>query len=43
MTRERQVGDEAPEIDLERVGGGRFDLCSARGRPVLVSFHRYAT
>jgi peroxiredoxin len=35
------VGDAAPEIDLPRTPGGRWRLSDARGRPVLVVFHRH--
>lgn len=32
------VGQEAPAFDLERLEGGRLDLSSHRGRPVVVNF-----
>lgn len=32
-------GDEAPEFDLARDGGGRVTLSSFRGRPVAVYFY----
>lgn len=33
-----EVGDSAPAINLDRLGGGQTSLGSLRGRPVLVNF-----
>jgi|GEM_PF-1011676 len=33
------VGDVAPEIDVETTGGGRFKLSEQRGRWVVVFFY----
>jgi cytochrome c biogenesis protein CcmG, thiol:disulfide interchange protein DsbE len=32
------VGDQAPPLSLQRLGGGTVDLASLRGRPVWVNF-----
>jgi peroxiredoxin len=36
-------GEVAPDFELERVRGGRFDSRAMKGRKWLLSFHRYAT
>jgi len=38
-----RVGDVAPDFELERALGGRFDSRALNGRKWLLSFHRYAT
>ncbi len=36
-----EVGDRAPDIDLPAADGSRWRLSSARGRPVVLIFHRH--
>jgi thiol-disulfide isomerase/thioredoxin len=33
-----EVGVTAPEVVLDRLGGGRVDLADLRGRPVIINF-----
>jgi peroxiredoxin len=33
-----EVGDSAPAISLDRLGGGKASLASLQGRPVLINF-----
>jgi thiol-disulfide isomerase/thioredoxin len=33
-----KVGEAAPEVTLTKFGGGRLDLASLRGKPVVVNF-----
>lgn len=37
-----RVGEPAPPLDVELLGGGRFRLADQRGRPFLVVFLRHA-
>lgn len=42
MTMDRPAaGDPAPEIELPTPDGGRWRLSDARGRPVVLVFHRH--